>query len=115
MASCSMATLPLSLMGNSSYMAPEPCKCKVTPVYCKVGKSPQYFMLSDGVLYDQRGAGEIVANHQFQFDLPSQSSALFNKGWSVVSSNGKRLLALNAAARGSGTVRRALTGCVQVV
>ena len=89
------------LMGNSSYMAPEPCgKCKVTPVYCKVGKSPQYFMLSDGVLYDQRGAiGEIVANHQFQFDLPSQSSALFNKGWSVVSSNGKRLLSLHGSTR----------------
>lgn len=84
------------LTGNSTYQTPDPCGNCELAAYCKVRKSPQYIVLTSGVLRNQRGAiGEIVANHQFQFDLPSQPDALFNKGWSIVSWNGKLLLALN--------------------
>ena len=100
------------LMGNSSYMAPEPCgKCKVTPVYCKVGKSPQYFMLSDGVLYDQRGAiGEMLLTTSFSLICrrsPVRCSIRDGRLFRRMVSGCLHSM----AARGSGTVRRALTGC----
>ncbi|KAI5960541.1 uncharacterized protein KGF55_004434 [Candida pseudojiufengensis] len=55
-----------------------------------------YFTLCDSKLYDYRHfLGEIVANHQFQFDEHPQPDALYNKGWSIVYKDGYYELALN--------------------
>ena len=52
--------------------------------------------LRDGVLHDERHAtGEIVANHQFQFDKPPQKDALHKKGFSIVYTEGNYYLALD--------------------
>ena len=52
--------------------------------------------LCDGVLHDDRHAtGEIVANHQFQFDKPPQKDALHKKGFSIVYTHGNYYLALD--------------------
>ncbi|CAK9437211.1 uncharacterized protein LODBEIA_P15890 [Lodderomyces beijingensis] len=54
------------------------------------------FTLCDGVITDEeKRIGEIVANHQFQFDFPTQPDALFTCGWSIVYKDGYYLLALN--------------------
>lgn len=51
--------------------------------------------LQNGVLKDSQGrTGNIVANHQFQFDNPIQDNAIYTSGWSVCS-NGS--LALTSA------------------
>lgn len=40
--------------------------------------------LADGVLTDDEGrTGYIAANHQFQFDKPAQTGAIYTAGWSV--------------------------------
>ena len=52
--------------------------------------------LRDGVLRDERHAiGEIVANHQFQFDKPPQKDALHKEGFSIVYTEGNYYLALD--------------------
>ncbi|CAK4032580.1 hypothetical protein MYCFIDRAFT_86151 [Lecanosticta acicola] len=48
--------------------------------------------LNNGVLKDQSGrTGEVVANHQFQFDQILQPNAIYTSGWAVCS-NGSLVL-----------------------
>ncbi|KAI5957122.1 hypothetical protein KGF54_000050 [Candida jiufengensis] len=55
-----------------------------------------WFKLKNSVLTDKKGRiGEIVANHQFQFDDAIQPDALYSKGWSIVKKYGYLLLAIN--------------------
>ncbi|RCK63579.1 putative cell wall mannoprotein PIR32 [Candida viswanathii] len=62
----------------------------------KYNKNHYYFTLKNTVLHDERYAtGEIVANHQFQFDDPVQPDALFTKGFTIVFEDGEYLLAIN--------------------
>ncbi|RCK60543.1 putative cell wall mannoprotein PIR32 [Candida viswanathii] len=62
---------------------------------------PKYwFTLDCGVIKDSKGRiGEIVANHQFQFDYPVQPDALYTKGFAVVTYKGVKYLALNGKTR----------------
>ena len=61
--------------------------------------------LRDGVLHDERHAtGEIVANHQFQFDKPPQKDALHKKGFSIVYTEGITTWLLTTRSN-SGTVK----------
>jgi len=44
--------------------------------------------LQDGVLKDEQGrTGYIAANHQFQFDGPPQTGAIYTAGWSICADN----------------------------
>lgn len=55
-----------------------------------------WFTLHKNVLKDsKKRIGEIVANHQFQFDYPVQPDALYTKGFSIVTYKGVKYLALN--------------------
>lgn len=69
--------------------------------YCSIEElvsdcTTDYFTLCDSVLKDGKyRTGEIVANHQFQFDSPVQPDALYNKGWSIEYKDDYYLLALN--------------------
>ncbi|RCK56544.1 Cell wall mannoprotein PIR1 [Candida viswanathii] len=71
----------------------------VTPLYtCTIEKEEcvDTFTLCDGILKDEcERIGEIVANHQFQFDNPIQPDALYTCGWSIVNGDDYLLLALN--------------------
>ncbi|EER34731.1 hypothetical protein CTRG_01592 [Candida tropicalis MYA-3404] len=83
------------------------CKCEKdkrgyippTPVdYCTIDKTDcvDTFTLCETILKDECDSiGEIVANHQFQFDNPVQPDALFTCGWTIVKEDGYLLLALN--------------------
>lgn len=54
-----------------------------------------FFTLKNTVLHDEKGAtGEIVANHQFQFDKPPQKDALYDKGFTIVEKDDYYVLAL---------------------
>lgn len=54
------------------------------------------FTLSNGVMKDASGrTGYIAANHQFQFDNPPQTGAIYTAGWSVCG-NGSIALGGNA-------------------
>ncbi|KAG5420726.1 hypothetical protein I9W82_002607 [Candida metapsilosis] len=68
--------------------------------YCSIAATSDcttdFFTLCDSVLKDGKyRTGEIVANHQFQFDSPVQPDALYNKGWSIEYKDDYYLLALN--------------------
>ncbi|EMG50825.1 PIR1 Cell wall mannoprotein PIR1 [Candida maltosa Xu316] len=66
--------------------------------YCRVGRSlcRDTFSLCDGILKDDHHfTGEIVSNHQFQFDKTVQSGSLYSCGFSIVDDNCELLLALN--------------------
>ena len=98
------------LMGNSSYMAPEPCgKCKVTPVYCKVGKSHNTLCV---MVYCM--TSEVLLERLL---LTTSFSLICRRSPVRCSIRDGRLFRRmvsgclhSMAARGSGTVRRALTG-----
>lgn len=66
--------------------------------YCKVCKADfiWLFSLCEGILSDKNYAiGEIVANHQLQFDELSQIDAFHTGGFSITYQYGNYLLALN--------------------
>lgn len=66
--------------------------------YCKICKDDciWLFSLCDGILTDKNYAtGEIVANHQLQFDKLSQIDAFHTCGFSITYQYGNYLLALN--------------------
>ena len=83
------------------------CKCEKdkrgysppAPVeYCTIAKEDcvDTFTLCESILKDEcERIGEIVANHQFQFDNPIQPDALFTCGWSIIEDDGYLLLGLN--------------------
>ncbi|KAI3402290.1 hypothetical protein KGF56_004860 [Candida oxycetoniae] len=59
-------------------------------------KGLDVYTLKNTILKDSKGRiGSIVANHQFQFDKPTQPDALFTKGFSIVWEDKNWLLALN--------------------
>ncbi|RCK62303.1 Cell wall protein PIR5 [Candida viswanathii] len=64
--------------------------CEIDAIDCDL-----LITLKNGVLKDEKHrTGEIVANHQFQFDKPTQPDALYTKGFSIVHEHGAYLLAL---------------------
>ncbi|RCK66762.1 Cell wall mannoprotein PIR1 [Candida viswanathii] len=82
--------------GYKKYIPPPPPVELVE--YCTIDKTDcvDTFTLCETVLFDyKKRIGEIVANHQFQFDNPVQPDALYTKGWTIVEKDGYLLLALN--------------------
>ena len=65
-----------------------------------IEQSYNWFTLNNGVIKDSNGKiGEIVANHQFQYDYPIQPDSLFTRGFSIITFLGIRYLALNGNTR----------------
>ncbi|RCK55126.1 Cell wall mannoprotein PIR3 [Candida viswanathii] len=81
--------------GYKKYIPPPPVDLVE---YCTIDKTDcvDTFTLCETVLFDyKKRIGEIVANHQFQFDNPVQPDALYTKGWTIVEKDDYLLLALN--------------------
>ncbi|EEQ45385.1 conserved hypothetical protein [Candida albicans WO-1] len=74
------------------------CDDKCEYPYCEIHNTDCDLLITlcGGVLTDDKHAtGEIVANHQFQFDKPPQKDALHKKGFSIVHTEGTYYLALD--------------------